>query len=250
VGRRRGGGGGNSSSSGGSRQASGGSGGRGRQDPPDQPSGGGPLLPAAQAQAKPKRRKYRPNDPADPAVLAQNRPKLRTKTKRAVFKNAQRAPNGEDFVCPNSGAIIPCKRDDDGNALRFNDRGQPDPNGYTHPADNPTSKSGEPAVYHFGHVEDAEYRRLIKVVEDHPGTVTNKQFLHEYNQAGHYQVEDPTTNVGHGSESTAPGYGHYSHMVPQQTTTTNNTSAATNSGGSSSSGPTPSMDTSRPRLRR
>ncbi|WBB70071.1 HNH/ENDO VII family nuclease [Micromonospora sp. WMMD812] len=248
MGRRRGSG--SSSGSGGSGRTSGGSGGRGRQDPPEQPSGGGPLLPAAGAQVRPQRRKYRPNDPADPAVLAENRPKLRTTTKRAVFKDAKRAPNGEDFVCPNSGAIIPCKRDADGNALLFNDRGQPDPNGYTHPVDNPPSTSGQPAVYHFGHVEDAEYRRLIQVVEDHPGTVTNKQFRDEYNNPDHYQVEDPPTNVSHGSESTAPGYGHYDHMVPQQTTTTDSTAAATGNGGSSPSGSTEPMDTSRPRIRR
>ncbi|MFG1842848.1 GH-E family nuclease [Micromonospora sp. NPDC049175] len=167
-----------------------------------------------------------------------------------MFKDAKRASNGEDFVCPNSGAIIPCKRDDDGNALLFNDRGQQDPNGYTHPVDNPTSASGDPAVYHFGHKEDSEYRRLVKVVEDHPGTVTNKQFRDELNEPRHFQVEHPPTNVAHGSESTEPGYGHYSHMVPQQTTTTDSTTAATDSGGSSSAGSTQPMDTSRPRLRR
>lgn len=236
-------------SSGSGNPSSGGSGGRGRADPPQQPSGGGPLVPAAGAQVRPKRRKYRPNDPADPKVLAENRPKLRAKTKRAVFRDAKRAPNGEDFVCPNSGAIIPCKRDDQGNALRFNDQGQQDPNGYTHPVDNPTSASGEPAVYHFGHVEDSEYRRLIQVVEDHPGQVTNRQFRDEYNNPSHYQVEDPPTNVSHGSESTAPGYGHYDGLVPRQTTTTSDTSATTG-GDTSSSGSTPSMDTTRPRLRR
>jgi hypothetical protein len=208
-------------------------------------SGGTPAAsPGGTPPARP-RKPYKPNEPADPAHLAQNRPKLRTPTRRSVYKDAQRAPNGEDFVCPNSGEIIPCKRDANGNALRFNDRGQPDPNGYTHPADNPRSDAGQPAVYHFGHREDSEYRRLIAVVEDHPGTVSNRQFRDEYNQPGHYQVEHPPTNVGHGSESTTPGYGHYSHLAPPPTTT--DTGQTTAPAPTSAPG---SMDTSRPRLRR
>jgi HNH/ENDO VII superfamily nuclease with conserved GHE residues len=159
-----------------------------------------------------------PNDFADPAHLRTNRPKLRTSTRRSVFRDAQRAPNGEDFVCPNSGEIIPCKRDANGNALRYNDQGKLDPNGYTHPAPNPRSDSGQPDNYHFGHVPDSEYRRLVQVVEDYPNTVTNKQFRDAYNDPGHYQVEHPPTNVQHGSESTTPGYGHYSHLAPQPPT--------------------------------
>jgi hypothetical protein len=201
---------------------------------PRPPEGSSILHPAAEAIVPPRpRRKYKPDDPADPKHLSENRPKLRKSSQRSVFKDAKRAPNGEDFVCPSSGEIIACKRDANGDALKFNDRGQPDPDGYTHPVDNPRSDSGEPAVYNFGHVEDAEYRRLIAVVEDHPGTVTNRQFRDEYNQPGHYQVEHPPTNVGHGSESTKPGYGHYDHLRPPDP----------------APGDSP-MDTSRPRLRR
>lgn len=212
-------------------------------------SGGTPAASPAGTPARP-RKPYKPNEPADPAHLATTRPKLRAPTKRSVFKDAQRAPNGEDFVCPNSGEIIPCKRDANGNALKFNDRGQPDPNGYTHPADNPRSNSGQPAVYHFGHVEDAEYRRLIQVVEDHPGTVTNSQFRDEYNNPGHYQVEHPPTNVGHGSESTTPGYGHYSHLAPPPPADTGTGSGAGAGTGTDQTTAPGTMDTSRPRLRR
>jgi hypothetical protein len=171
------------------------------------------------AEAAPAPRPRRgPDDFADPSHLRTSRPKLRTTTRRSVYRDAQRAPNGEDFVCPNSGKIIPCARDANGNALRYNDRGQLDPNGYTHPAPNPVSGSGQPDNYHFGHVEDAEYRRLVQVVEDHPNTVTNRDFRNEYNVPGHYQIEHPPTNVGHGSESTTPGYGAYDHLAPPPAT--------------------------------
>lgn len=172
----------------------------------------------ADAVPGPRRRRGGRDEAADPDYLRTNRPSLRTTTRRSVYRDAPRAPNGEDFVCPNTGEIIPCKRDADGNALRFNDRGQPDPHGYTHPVDNPPSRSGEPQVYNFGHVPEAEYRRLVQVTEDYPGTLSNRDFDNEYNSPGHYQIEHPTANQGHGYESTEPGYGEYTHLVPGQPT--------------------------------
>ncbi|WP_234346284.1 HNH/ENDO VII family nuclease [Streptomyces sp. NRRL F-5755] len=139
------------------------------------------------------------------------RPKLRKKTQFAVFRDAKRASNGEDFICPNSGKTIKCERDAAGNAIKYNERGRrvTDGSGFTRPAPNPPSSSGKPQNFHFGHVSDSEYRRLKNIVEDHPGQFKWKEVLNEYNDPKHYQVEDPSTNVGHGSESTAPGYGHY-----------------------------------------
>lgn len=175
--------------------------------------------PRAGGASRPRRR-YKPNDPADPTHLRDNRPSIRVTTRRQIFRDAQRAPNGEDFICPNSGKIIPCQRDSDGNAIRYDERGRvtTDGSGFTVPAPNPPSDSGMPANYHFGHIPDSEYRRLIQLVEDHPGQITNKQFRDEYNNPSHYQIEHPDANISHGHESTSPGYGHYSHLVPSQPT--------------------------------
>jgi hypothetical protein len=141
------------------------------------------------------------------------RPSIRKSSQFSVFRDAKRAKNGEDFVCPNSGKTIPCERDTAGNAIRYNERGRRDPNGFTRPKPNPHSKSGQPQNFHFGHVQDSEYRRLTQVVEENPGKFSWKQVLDEYNDPKHYQVEDPSTNVGHGSESESPGYGHYGKML-------------------------------------
>lgn len=144
------------------------------------------------------------------------RPTLRKPTQTSIFKDAERAPNGEDFICPSSREVIPCQRNPDGTAKLFDDKGRPttDPTiGHTRPMPNPPSGSGQPQVYNFGHVQDSEFHRLKQVVADNPGQHTWSQVLEEYNQPGHYQVEHPPTNQGHEAESTDPGYGHYSHMV-------------------------------------
>lgn len=143
------------------------------------------------------------------------RPNLRKGTQTSIFKDAERAPNGEDFVCPNSGEIIPCQRNADGSAKLFDDRGRPttDGTGHTRPVPNPPAGSGQPQVYNFGHVQDSEFHRLKQVVADNPGQHSWKQILDEYNKPGHYQVEHPPTNQSHEAESTDPGYGHYGHLV-------------------------------------
>nr|WP_202447132.1 HNH/ENDO VII family nuclease [Streptomyces sp. SID5468] len=162
----------------------------------------------------------RPTAPANPELQKlkrDRRPNYRKSMRFSVFRDADRAANGEDFICPNSGKTIPCLRDTDGNALKFDERGRPvapdDPGGFTIPKPNPHSKTGLPANYHFGHVQGSEYWRLVRIVEDHPGKWTWKQILDEYNKPSHYQVEDPSTNVGHGSEDHSPGYGHYGSML-------------------------------------
>ncbi|SNT01760.1 HNH/ENDO VII superfamily nuclease with conserved GHE residues [Actinacidiphila glaucinigra] len=147
------------------------------------------------------------------------RPTIRKKSQFAVFRDAQRTSNGEDFICPNSGKTIPCERDSDGNAIRYDDRGRVDPEGFTRPRPNPPSNSGQPQNFHFGHVPDSEFRRLVELVEDNPKKFTWKQILNEYNDPSHYQVEDPSTNVGHGSESSTPGYGHYGGMLDRAEST-------------------------------
>ncbi|WP_309238606.1 HNH/ENDO VII family nuclease [Actinoplanes aureus] len=149
---------------------------------------------------------------ADAGKLRKQRPKLRKSTQLQVFKDARRAPNGEDFVCPETGKIIPAARDANGAPLRFDENGRPDPDGFTVPAPNPRSGAGDP-IFHFGHVSDSEYRRLVQMVEDHPGRFTQKEVLDEFNDPRHYRVEEPGNNVGHGSESQAPGYGHYGSML-------------------------------------
>ena len=143
------------------------------------------------------------------------RPNLRKPTQTSIFKDADRAENGEDFVCPNSGETIPCQRNPDGTAKLFDDRGRPttDGTGHTRPMPNPPAGSGQPQVYNFGHVQDSEFHRLKQVVADNPGQHSWKSILDEYNKPEHYQVEHPPTNQGHEAESTDPGYGHYSHMV-------------------------------------
>ncbi len=160
---------------------------------------------------KPKRPRKDPNRPASADELRENRPSYRKSTRFGAFKDAERAPNG-DIICPNTRQHIPVKRDEHGNPLLFNERGQQDPNGFTVPLDNPRSGQGD-AVYHMGHVQDAEYRRLVQMVEDNPGRFTHQQILDEYMKSHHYQIEHPAANVSHEHESTAPGYGHYSHML-------------------------------------
>lgn len=149
---------------------------------------------------------------ADASKLRKQRPKLRKSSQLQVFKDADRAPNGEDFVCPETGKIIPAARDANGDALRFDANGKPDPDGFTVPQPNPRSGAGDP-IFHFGHVSDSEYRRLVQMVEDHPGRFTQKEVLDEFNDPRHYRVEEPGNNVGHQSESQAPGYGHYGSML-------------------------------------
>lgn len=144
------------------------------------------------------------------------RPNLRKPTQTSIFKDAERTPNGEDFVCPNSRETIPCQRNPDGTAKLFDDRGRPTTDssiGHTRPVPNPPSGSGQPQVYNFGHVQDSEFHRLKQVVADNPGQHSWKSILDEYNKPGHYQVEHPPTNQGHEAESTDPGYGHYGHLV-------------------------------------
>jgi hypothetical protein len=162
---------------------------------------------------KPKRPRKDPNRPADADELRENRPSYRKSTRFGAFKGAQRDANG-DIICPNSGERIPVKRDKNGKPLLFNEKGQPDPNGFTVPLDNPPSGKGD-AVYHMGHVSDSEYRRLVQMVEDNPGRWTHSEILDEYNDPAHYQIEHPATNIGHQHESTTPGYGHYGHMANQ-----------------------------------
>jgi hypothetical protein len=149
--------------------------------------------------------------------MKDRRPSYRKGTRFTVYRNGKRAPNGEDFVCPNTGKVIPCHRDADGNAYKFNDRGQPvdadDPNGFTVPKPNPHSKTGLPANYHFGHVPGSEYRRLVSIVRDNPGKFSWKQILNEYNKPEHYQIEHPDANEGHDFEDHSPGYGHYGSML-------------------------------------
>jgi hypothetical protein len=171
---------------------------------------------SGQDETRPKRPRKDRNRPADAEELRKNRPSLRKKTKFATYKNSQRAPNG-DIICPSTGQHIPVKRDKDGKPLLFNERGRTDPNGFTVPVDNPPSGQGDPN-YHFGHIPDSEYHRLTQMVEDHPERWNHQQILNEYNDPSHYQVEHPGANVSHSHESTAPGYGHYSHMLntPQQ----------------------------------
>ena len=143
------------------------------------------------------------------------RPNLRKDTQTSIFKDAERAENGEDFVCPNSGETIPCQRNPDGTAKLFDDKGNPtaDGTGHTRPVPNPPTASGQPQVYNFGHVQDSEFHRLKQVVADNPGQHSWKSILDEYNKPEHYQVEHPPTNQGHEAESTDPGYGHYSHLT-------------------------------------
>lgn len=153
----------------------------------------------------------------DPVLDKLNRPRrppLRVGTKRAVIKDAERAENGEDFVCQSSGRIIPCQRYDDGTAKLFDDKGRltTDPSGHTMPVPNPPSTSGLPQVYNYGHVPDAEFHRLKQVVADNPGQHSWKDVLDEYNQTDHFQIEHPVPNQEHGAESTTPGYGHYAHL--------------------------------------
>ena len=161
-------------------------------------------------------RRRRPlNRPADAAELRDNRPSIRKKTKFAVYKNSQRAANG-NIICPSTGEEIPVKRNADGTPQLFDERGRRDPNGFTVPVDNPQSGQGD-ANYHFGHVPDSEYHRLTQMIDDHPGRWSHQQVLDEYNTATHYQIEAPAANVGHSHESNAPGYGHYQGMqnLPQ-----------------------------------
>jgi hypothetical protein len=158
----------------------------------------------------------RPNT-GNPVLDKLNRPRrptLRKPTQTSIFKEAERAPNGEDFVCPNSGEIIPCQRNPDGTAKLFDDRGRPttDGTGHTRPAPNPPSTSGQPQVYNFGHVQDSEFHRLKQVVADNPGQHSWQEILDEYNKPEHYQIEHPPTNQSHEGESTDPGYGHYAHL--------------------------------------
>lgn len=170
-----------------------------------------------------RRRRKDPNRPANADELRENRPSIRKKTKFQVYKNAQRAPNG-NLICPSTGEEIPVKRGRDGKPELYNERGQKDPNGFSVPEDNPRSGEGD-AVYHFGHVPDSEYHRLMKLIEDNPGQYSQKQILDEYNQASHYSVESPSANVGHSHESTAPGYGHYQGLADQPGTATQPTAA-------------------------
>lgn len=150
---------------------------------------------------------------ADTLSKKKPRPSLRIRTKRSVFRDSPRMPNGEDFKCPSTGKSIPCKRDADGKAIRINDKGKRDPEGFTIPVDNPPSKKGVPQVFHFGHKPDSEYWRLEQMQKEHPDKVTADEFRNEYNRPDHYVVEHPTANMSHAHESTAPGYGHYAPML-------------------------------------
>jgi HNH/ENDO VII superfamily nuclease with conserved GHE residues len=165
--------------------------------------------PRLKQRAKPEPAKQPPRSHAE--RLRKGRPNYRKRMRFKVFKDAKRAPNGEDFVGP-TGSIVKCLRDADGTALRFDERGRPDPNGFTIPHPNPPSGAGEPN-FNFGHVPDSEYWRLVQLVEDFPERFTWPQILDEYNNPDHYRIEDPPTNVGHGQESTTPGYGHYGSML-------------------------------------
>jgi hypothetical protein len=180
--------------------------------PPPSGNGAGPS-------ARPPRiRRPRPNPQrlADAAKLRASRPKLRKTTKFTVFKNAQRASNG-NIICPSTGDEIPVKRGRDGKPLLFNERGQRDPNGFSVPLDNPRSEDGD-ATHHFGHKPDSEYRRLMQMIEDNPGRFTHQEILNEYNNPSHYDVESPPANVSHGFESNTPGYGHYQALLGQPPT--------------------------------
>jgi hypothetical protein len=180
------------------------------------------------------------------------RPNLRLRSRYSVFRDAQRAPNGEDFICPNSRREIPCERDADGNAILYNERGRTpgtDETGFTRPAPNPSSNSGNPQNYHFGHVEESEFRRLVSLVEDNPGTFNWKEVLNEYNRPEHYQIEDPSTNEGHGSESDAPGYGHYQEMLDKKKAE-EEARAAEENGENRPDNPPPDSDGRTPRTRR
>lgn len=186
---------------------------RGTKRAADESGGGGKRSKIDQALNSGK-----PGAPApssnEAARLAKGRPKLRKGTQFTAYRNGQRASNGEDFVCPNTGKTIPCQRDANGNALKFDERGRPDPNGFTRPAPNPPSQKGVQQNYHFGHQQDSEYHRLKQVVQDHPGQNSWKQILDEYNKPQHWQIEHPDANISHQFESTTPGYGHYQSMAP------------------------------------
>ncbi|MGY6651560.1 polymorphic toxin-type HINT domain-containing protein [Amycolatopsis sp. TRM77291] len=117
-----------------------------------------------------------------------NRVKLRQSTKRAIYRDAERQPDGSgDFVCQASRERIPAARNPDGSLVRINpDTGKPDPAGITVP---------EPGKFEFGHQPGSEWWRYK--TEAKAGDYTRKKVIEDQNDPGRYRLETPAANRSH-----------------------------------------------------
>lgn len=116
---------------------------------------------------------------------------LRAGTKRAIYAQAERAKNNEDFLCAATGDTIPAARAADGTAIRVNpETGRLDPSGMTVP---------EKGTFHFGHTPGNEWR-TFKVEAEAQG-LSRQQVIEAQNNPDIYRLETPAANLSHRFEA-------------------------------------------------
>ncbi|MFI7121953.1 putative T7SS-secreted protein [Amycolatopsis sp. NPDC049868] len=117
-----------------------------------------------------------------------NRVKLRQDTKRAIYRDAERQPDGTgDFVCQGSRERIPAAHNPDGSLVKIDpDTGKPDPAGMAVP---------EPGKYEFGHQPGSEWWRYKAEAE--ANGYTREKVIEDQNDPDRYRLETPAANHSH-----------------------------------------------------
>jgi hypothetical protein len=134
-----------------------------------------------------------PDQPAAPAPRpiyepTRNRVKLRESTKREIYRDAEREPDGTgDFVCQATRERIPAAHNPDGSLVKVSpDTGKPDPNGMTVP---------EPGKAEFGHQPGDEWWRYKQEAE--AGGYDRQRVIEDQNDPDRYRLEKPEANRSH-----------------------------------------------------
>lgn len=116
------------------------------------------------------------------------RPHINVKTQAQVSAKTPRAKNGEDFVCPTSGAKVPCLRDPNGVPVRRN----PETGDLTKDGSGVTMP--DPSKMQIGHADDYEWS-FTRVQASEEGWTKVRVRDHENNPDIFIGFEEKTANM-------------------------------------------------------